>query len=559
MLLKSNSNAIAFVGGTVVLRVKEGQYERVRADIVFKDGIIQEIYKYSGEADENFTGKIKNDFGNETLIINMDRECIIFPGLIDLHNHFDYNTMPLWERPITQPWDNRHEWRHKNCKEYQDVIKNFYNFIIKSWDNEKVAKVMRFLQFFSEVQAVSGGTTVLQEPSDIFYGDNPPKAEHMLMRSTGVPQDLGFSLNQNVQSIIDFFKPNFDSDPDDKKYIPPLDTSSWQIKEAVNSATQKTYFQEYLELLKKPVEYIKENSGGYLVHLAEGRAGNLLKEKGIDAYSKKEFEYLKENIKKIPGYGEKVRASKLSIIHGCGIDLNTSDNIRFIFECGIGLIWSPVSNLLLYDDTPDFFNKLYGSVRLCLGSDWAPSGSKHLWDEGSFAQKYLLKHHPKDAVLSDKILEMMTYNPALTLNSNKLGDIKKGAFADFYIVSKNRRLYLDGAPLGDIFFYSDYHTVGTVINGNLIYGIKDLFDKWGQSGVSIACDGKEAKEHMVHIPPQIGINTEKDFEEALKTVDTLFAAYSKEIGKSFVRSKILTANDEPYSKQIKKLCDKFNL
>ena len=32
----------------------------------------------------------------------------IYPGLIDLHNHFVYNVLPLW--PVTRAWTNRTEW-----------------------------------------------------------------------------------------------------------------------------------------------------------------------------------------------------------------------------------------------------------------------------------------------------------------------------------------------------------------------------------------------------------------------------------------------------------------
>ena len=32
------------------------------------------------------------------------------PGLIDLHNHLAYNTLPLWSAPREQPYTSRHQW-----------------------------------------------------------------------------------------------------------------------------------------------------------------------------------------------------------------------------------------------------------------------------------------------------------------------------------------------------------------------------------------------------------------------------------------------------------------
>lgn len=543
MIVKGNLRAVALVGGQFAFRNAIGDYTEECASVVFQNGIIQRIYKSKVDEDT-----IKAEFGKDTLIVRLDDNCHVFPGLIDLHNHIDYNMMPIWERPYNVPWDNRHEWRHKNCAQYQKDIKNFHNFIFEKWDERE--KVYTVLQFLSELQAVSGGTTVLQEPTQISDQKTLRDAEHILLRSTGVSSDLGLTDQQKVNSIIDFFKPKLEATG---HYVPPInDTSGWELTEAVCGENQ-TYFKEYLELLAKSEDEIRNETGGYLVHLAEGRAGYLLQDK--DGYSNKEFVYLMNHIMDSQrDYASKVKASRLTLIHGCGIDLNDKESVDFINQCKIRVVWSPVSNLLLYDDTPKYLDSGIDPELICLGSDWAPSGSKHIWDEGCFAQRFAQSHFPHldPNGWYDRILDMMTYLPAQTLNSGKLGEIKEGCFADFYIVSEDRDIP-DQMMIGNIFRFSDYHSVGTIINGNLIFGTRKLFQHWGQQGVSIASDGKNAEHLMVAIPEELGI----DFDKDVRQLDELFQKYSEKTHEEFKRSKMLSANDEPYATRIEELKKRF--
>ena len=67
---------------------------------------------------------------------------------------------------------------------------------------------------------------------------------------------------------------------------------------------------------------------------------------------------------------EDVKNAHISLIHACAVDLADPDDAAFLKEFGIGLIWSPVSNLLLYSDTPDFFRYMDDpELHIALGSD----------------------------------------------------------------------------------------------------------------------------------------------------------------------------------------------
>ncbi|MDE6408328.1 MAG: hypothetical protein K2K50_06975, partial [Anaeroplasmataceae bacterium] len=367
MILKVNQRKTALVGGYYVQRCNDGSYKEERGTILYEEGIIKKIMP-----DVLTTAQAKQKLGQDTFCIQLDSSFHIYPGLIDIHNHIDYNLMPIWERPIYEPWDNRHEWRHINCSEYQKIIKGLRSYISdKNVTKEfEISGIEIMLQYLAEIQALSGGTTVLQEPTELF-DDQSLRSQHLLLRSTGVPRDLGLLPSQFVDSIIDFFRPDIAANTN-KLYYPHQITSQW-FAYPYKSSNGNVPITKYIEFLKQcSIEDIKRSTGGYIVHLAEGRAGNLLagedekKGLGMDQYSKKEFETLKTLLQRIPNYVEKVAASRLTIIHGCGIDLENIENIRFINDCKIRLVWSPVSNLLLYDDTPNFLDSRIDKNLLCL-------------------------------------------------------------------------------------------------------------------------------------------------------------------------------------------------
>ncbi|MDE6024661.1 MAG: amidohydrolase family protein [Lachnospiraceae bacterium] len=616
MMLKGNSRLTALVGGICTLRKFIHEYEQVHASIVFKDGIIIEVRRLREDGDIVEHIRELNIKYENLFIIRLDNDgepCHIFPGLVDIHNHIDYNMMPIWKRPIQEPWDNRHEWR--NCTEYLDEVKGLYQFIFNNWKKYSVQSKKEgsynedpyaVIQFFSELQAIAGGTTTLQEPTEIsYFSDNSEtqqkinrKGGHILLRSTGVSSDLGLQETQKINSVIDFFKPDtvlkaehqkenqLQNEEVKKSFYPPIDTNDWQVIEIGANGAQKSYFQEYLDYLKyKGIGEIARNAGGYIIHLAEGRSGNVKFEvgaqKGVDAYSKKEFEYFRDKIMEIDDYKNKVAASKLTLIHCCGIDLDDEKNIRFINSCEIRLVWSPVSNLLLYDDTPRFLLSGLRTDFVCIGSDWAPSGSKHVWDEAKFAQKLAMGrfyHKPFPDNINSIFLDMITSIPASAIDANKVGEIKVGSYADFYIVSKGRK-FLQQDDISEAFeTFSDFDTVATIINGNLVFGIKEMFDAFGIDDdrvVSIEADmkgideenitDKGARNLRVYIP-DIKINVDNDekdihidFDAAIETLDRLFEEYNKQYNKQFVRSRLLSSYDVEYQKQIDGLLEKYGL
>ncbi len=76
---------------------------------------------------------------------------------------------------------------------------------------------------------------------------------------------------------------------------------------------------------------------------------------------------------------------------------------------GVGLIWSPRSNITLYGDTARVTIASRLGVNIALGTDWMPSGSMNLLRElecaDSFNTKYLDELLQRQAAVGDGHLE----------------------------------------------------------------------------------------------------------------------------------------------------------
>lgn len=76
----------------------------------------------------------------------------IFPGLIDLHNHFVYNVLPLWQVPKT--YTNRGQWQ--KSVQYRSNVSAVMKALVGS------ATVSKAIVRYIEAKAIIGGTTTGQ-------------------------------------------------------------------------------------------------------------------------------------------------------------------------------------------------------------------------------------------------------------------------------------------------------------------------------------------------------------------------------------------------------------
>ncbi len=158
----------------------------------------------------------------------------------------------------------------------------------------------------------------------------------------------------------------------------------------------------------------EKSRGPMAVHLAEG----------VGPRMANEFEALKRS--GLVGAG-------LIAIHGIAL---TDAQFREMATAGAKLVWSPLSNFMLYGQTANIVAARRAGVEISLAPDWAPSGSKSLLGELKVAD--LVNRHQFDGLFSDReLVEMVTVNPASAMGwQGKLGRIAPGHLADLVVLDR---------------------------------------------------------------------------------------------------------------------------
>ncbi len=120
-------------------------------------------------------------------------------------------------------------------------------------------------------------------------------------------------------------------------------------------------------------------------------------------------------------------------IHCCAVD--TDHWADWPPEAAGGVVWSPLSNMLLYAETTLIPDVQQQGVQVCLGSDWGPSGTRNLLGEMKVAR---LVSDKLDYRLSDRaIVEMVTSNPGSLLErcwQQPVGRLVQRALGDVTVI-----------------------------------------------------------------------------------------------------------------------------
>jgi 5-methylthioadenosine/S-adenosylhomocysteine deaminase len=196
--------------------------------VAIKDGRIAAI------ADS--VNNLPAEFQNKTII---ETEGTIYPGLIDLHNHFVYNVLPLWVVP--KKYDNRSQWpAHAEYK--SGVSKPIKQALAKYSITAKA--LVRYV----ETKALIGGTTTGQGMRTQVKGGS--KIFEGAMRNVEEPGD------------------------------PQLKPASSMVPDLVTSGATA---QERIDRFRKTLD--KPELGAYFYHLSEG----------VDSRARQHFLNLKDN------------------------------------------------------------------------------------------------------------------------------------------------------------------------------------------------------------------------------------------------------------------------
>ena len=470
---------------------------------------------------------------------------LIFPSFLDLHTHSTYNMLPLWHSPFWA-WDNRFQWR-ANAQYKQSIGGANHAITATSGDGTKTYAA---INAFSELMAIAGGTTVLQE-SAALDGAGFPRKTHLLIRNTGNPADLGLSDTEQVVSVVDFYEPAPYSAPRD----PHQDTSTWHVKPASKGSYDgSSYVADFA------LSVTGARTRGTIVHLAEGRSGFLQNVLGPDAYTRAEFDTFSRFISSSYRGADvrKVRDARLLLIHGCGMNTVSggsarrsrgssatgaiADTVSFLKTYGIGVIWSPVSNLLLYQDTTNVLPLLDAGVPVVLGTDWTPSGSKTVWEEAKFAADFLESRRWKGDVNLTCFRSITSV--AADLLGLPLGRVRAGNFADLVIVRRP-----DGARRGDALHTfrkaGDEEVRAVVVAGVPLYGDPDVLKALGATPLPLPDERPSpVKPRMARVASSKAFALPAGCGLTLDDLTRALAAADRIVGRN--RPRILVADDEDY-------------
>jgi|HubBroStandDraft_4_1064222.scaffolds.fasta_scaffold03469_4 5-methylthioadenosine/S-adenosylhomocysteine deaminase len=369
------------------------------------------------------------------IAVDFGPDVLIFPGLINLHNHPTYDVLDPWPAPSsdvqgtlgrplgTEPYANRYQWNNvlnTSPPEYRRLVDTPQLLLNSSLGLGLLSEVVKY----SEVKAMLGGETSFQD------GLPDQATDNLMIRNVQ-------SANFGRQAVF--------------SRVPSIDQLSSSDLAALITGMQNGQVD------------------AWLAHLAEGVRDNQ-RRAGDTVSSRAEFTRLQSM---------GLLTDMTVIVQGNGLEeadfaaMRAAPSIRLDHSgdgLGAKLVWSPLSNLLLYGQTALIYRALKEGVTISLGTDWSPSGSRNLLDELKIADIALrdprLLGLDRDLVPSlsvdgktgdarrdaeialDKVLvQMVTNNPARTLRWNQyVGSVEGGKFADLIVISKSDRASTKGIP-----------------------------------------------------------------------------------------------------------------
>jgi 5-methylthioadenosine/S-adenosylhomocysteine deaminase len=322
---------------------------------------------------------------------------VVYPGLIDLHGHIAYNSLPLWSPPgRSEPYTSRYQW--PDDKSYKPMISDPANAL-----GALAGKAhLKYL----ETKAVIGGTTAIQGTA-----------------KTGRPYEGWLVRNIEHETFTTKIKTVYVS------ALPLRDESAYAAQ----------------------AQHLKDKKA-FVYHLSEGTDPKLVGE----------YDKIRD---------EHCLAQGFAAIHCTALERPNYDEWA---PKGGSIVWSPFSNLWLYRDTTDVLAAKAAGVRICLGADWAPSGSKTLLGELKVADLWNRTHLDKQ-LSAQEICAMATCNPADAINwGGKIGRLKQGLHGDV-LVTTNR---LDD-PYRNLIESLERDVLLVAINGQPFYGTTKLMKAAG--------------------------------------------------------------------------------
>jgi cytosine/adenosine deaminase-related metal-dependent hydrolase len=353
------------------------------------DGLIDAVTSGNGATPAGFAKAPVVDVG----------DAFVMPGLIDLHNHLGYNTLPLWWEPAQKkPFLHHKSWT--DAPTYKPAV---------SWPAWTLANAdPEALLAYVQTRALVGGTTAIQ-------GWPAANREHdQLLRNIDT-EKAGSSKDLILTSALT---------------KSPADLA--RIAQAESRGT------------------------GFIYHCAEGQPGSVVVSEFTDAAN--------------------AGCLRKTFIGIHCTSVAAADWTRWARADAGAVVWSPFSNLWLYGCTTDIPGAVKQHVSVCLGSDWGPSGTKHVLAEVKVAK--LASKALGFGLKDEDLVAMVTTNPGDVLErcwSRQLGRLRKGAFGDVLVLRSRNR----GSVWSDVIAATEKEVALVVVGGVPRYGDADAMTAAG--------------------------------------------------------------------------------
>lgn len=331
--------------------------------------------------------------------VDTGRHALLFPGLINLHDHPSFGVLHAWPSPSSHaipgagkagadPYDNRYEWNTGGPGELARLVSNPELALDDPGALDLGADAVKY----AELEGLLGGETSIQGAAQDSATDG--------VGARNVESDVFNTriASPRVAAIANFTGPGL---------------------AAFAAALQGGTYD------------------AWMVHLAEG-VRDADRRPGDTVSSRSEFQTL---------VSKGLLTVATVILHGVALERPDYAAMR---AAGADLVWSPRSNLQLYGRTTNVYEAIAEGVGVSLGTDWTPSGSAGLLGELKVADRALRDNRvlgssrslvPRFAYrrgnlrLDRALVDMVTRNPALALRWERyVGSIKKGLRADLVLV-----------------------------------------------------------------------------------------------------------------------------
>jgi 5-methylthioadenosine/S-adenosylhomocysteine deaminase len=357
----------------------------------------------------------------------------IFPGLIELHNHLSYNALPLWS-PVPKLFQYRDQW--STHKDYRPLISGPMTVIGEHHDDDGKPVFLPALVRYVECKCLLGGVTTSQ----------------------------GIKLNSNA-GISRFYR--------------GLIRNVEQTDDVALSAAQARIADIDAKDAQRFLTQLKKEDSCYLLHLSEGITDPAHPN---DSPAREHFLALE------------IAPDKWALdsvfcgIHSAGL---LPQDFDVMAKQGSSMVWSPLSNMLLYGATARVEAARSSGIKIGIGSDWSPTGSKNLLGELKIA--WLYSQHMLNGLFSARdIVAMATRDAAEILKwDGKVGEIVPGARADLLVIDG-----AEGDPYDALIHARETDIQLVMINSVARYGVPAVMTKLAPDDQTVKVGGQQRKLYL---------------------------------------------------------------